>query len=207
MRDSIPWQEGWTTKEQHGARAKHSTVNALARISMVLERAILEDKPMSKAFVNIPIEVTFSVCSAAGMDNRLHQGLKGMCERMKRQFNIGGYFGCEFQDTNGLLQGCPLSVMLLNIWMSVLSKMLNPVVHNGSFVDDLTVLSGSVVQLQEASNLMHSFMNDTGQKVNLKKIRACGPKGGADVSYDDQPMPHRAQVEVPGVILEFGNGR
>ena len=38
MRDSIPWQED-------GARARHSTVNALVRISMVLEKAILKDDP------------------------------------------------------------------------------------------------------------------------------------------------------------------
>ena len=69
MKHSIPWQEGWITKGQHGARAKHSTVNAHARISMVTERTILEVTPiygitfdLAKAFDDIPIQVTFGVC-------------------------------------------------------------------------------------------------------------------------------------------------
>ena len=97
---------------------------------------------LAKAFDNIPIEVTFGVCKAVGMDGRLFVGLKGMYDRMRRRFKIDQYVGETFKDTNGILQGCPLSVMLLNILMAVLSNVSTPVVRNESFVDDLTVLSG-----------------------------------------------------------------
>ena len=214
MKHSIPWQESWMTKGQHGARAKHSTVNALARISMVIERAILEGTPiygitfdLAKAFDNIPIEVTFGVCKAVGMDERLFVGLKGIYDRMRRRFKIDQYVGETFKDTNGILQGCPLSVMLLNILMAVLSNVLTPVVRNESFVDDLTVLSPSALNLQRAADLMNAFMTDTGQKVNLKKTYSFGPNGGADVLFNGDPIPKKAEVKVLGVVWKFAGGR
>ena len=214
MRDSTIWQEAWISSGQHGARAKHSTVNALARISMFLEDAILDDSPaygiafdLAKAFDNVPIEVTFAICDKVGMHPRLYTGLKGMYDRITRRFKIGDYVGQKFKDTNGILQGCPLSVMLLNILMAVLSNVLSPHVINESFVDDLTVLTGSVENLQKATDIVHEFMNDTAQQVNQKKTYAFGPKGGADVMYNGTLIPKKAEVKVLGVKWKFANGR
>ena len=214
MRDSTSWQEAWISSGQHGARAKHSTINALARISMFLEDAILDDKPaygiafdLAKAFDNVPIEVTFAICAKVGMHPRLYTGLKGMYDRITRRFKIGDYVGKTFKDTNGILQGCPLSVMLLNLLMMVLSNVLSPHVINESFVDDLTVLTGSVENLQKATDAVHEFMVDTAQKVNQKKTYAFGPKGGADVLYNGTLIPKKAEVKVLGVKFRFDNGR
>ena len=71
------------------------------------------------------------------MDERLYRGLQGMYERMKRRPKIGRHVGREFKDTNGILQGCLLSVMLLNILMTVPSIQPTPVVPNENSVDDL----------------------------------------------------------------------
>ena len=81
------------------------------------------------------------------MDKRLYRGLQAMYERMKRRPKIGRYVGREFRDTNGILQGCPLSVTLLNILMTVPSIQPTPVVLNESFVDDL----GEVVHDSEGT--------------------------------------------------------
>ena len=69
MRDSVDWQEAWMRKGQHGARAHHSTVDALMRVSLFFEEAIQNKSPangiavdLSKAFDNIPIQITFEVC-------------------------------------------------------------------------------------------------------------------------------------------------
>ena len=42
MRDSIPWQEAWMRSGQHGARAHHSTVDSLMRVSLFFEQSILD---------------------------------------------------------------------------------------------------------------------------------------------------------------------
>ena len=77
MRDSIPWQEQWMRKGQHEARAKHSTVDALMRVSLFFEESIQEDRDaygnavdLSKAFDNVPIDLTFAVCKQLGMHEK-----------------------------------------------------------------------------------------------------------------------------------------
>ena len=64
----MAWQEEWIHKGQHGARAKPSTTDALIRISLELEEAILSAENMkgiavdlSKAFDNVPEKITFPV--------------------------------------------------------------------------------------------------------------------------------------------------
>ena len=89
MRDGTTCQEAWISSGQHGARAKHSTANALAHISMFLQDGILNEKPahgkafyLSKAFDNVPNEVTFAICEKVGMHPRLFTGRKGMYDRI-----------------------------------------------------------------------------------------------------------------------------
>ena len=87
----------------------------------------------SKAFDNILIEIVFAV-----MDEGLWKGLRGMCSGIQRRFKIDGYVGEASTDTNGILQGCPLSVMLLNVLVAALTAALKENVRNESYVDDLT---------------------------------------------------------------------
>ena len=93
MNDSNLWQEMWIHNNQHGARAKHSTVNALAKLSLYLEESMLEDKPgcgvavdLAEAFDSIPIEITFAVCDKLGMNYRLLAALKEMYRQIQRRF-------------------------------------------------------------------------------------------------------------------------
>ena len=61
---STPQQEMWITKgtaDFDGHRADHCRRDGL-----------------SKAFDDIPIDITFGVCEAMGVDERLFVGLKGM---------------------------------------------------------------------------------------------------------------------------------
>ena len=52
MRQCIQWQELWIRRGQHGARAKHSTMNDLIHLSLVFEEAVLEGKPMNGVAIN-----------------------------------------------------------------------------------------------------------------------------------------------------------
>ena len=97
--------------------------------------------------------------------------------------------------------------MLLNLLMAVLSNVLSPHVTNESFVDDLTVLTGSVENLQKATDVVHESMVDTAQQVKQKTTCAFGPKSGADVLYDGSLLPKKAEVKVLGVKWKFENGR
>ena len=100
-------------KGQHGARAKHSTVDALMRVSLFFEESLQEDKKaygiavdLSKAFDNVPTDLTFAVCRKLGMNEKLLTALRGKYSQITRRFRIGGFVGQAFKDTNGILQGC-----------------------------------------------------------------------------------------------------
>ena len=212
MRDSIPWQEQWMRKGQHGARAKHSTVDALMRVSLFFEESLQEDKnaygiavDLSKAFDNVPTDLTFAVCRKLGMNEKLLTTLRGMYAQITRRFRIGGFVGQAFKDTNGILQDCPLSVMLLNALMAVLSCALEPTLTAESFVDDLTILHSSENVLQSGMDAIDKFMQATGQVVNLKKTKTFGPQGGANILYRGTPAPKTDAVKILGVTWRFRN--
>ena len=64
-----------------------------------------------------------------------------MYQQMQRRFKLGKYVGEAIRSTNGILQECPISVMLLNAIMMVLHTALDEGITAESFVDDLTLLS------------------------------------------------------------------
>ena len=114
-------------------------------------------------------------CSAhAGFASYLERACRGMYSQITRRFRIGGFIGQVFKDTNGILQGCPLSVTLLNALMAVLSCALEPTLTAESFVDDLTILHSSENVLQSGMDAIDKFMQATGQVVNLKKTKGVG---------------------------------
>ena len=177
MKNATSWQESWIHEGQHGARANHGSVDLLASLTVQLDEAILNGHPifgvavdLAKDFDNRPVEITFAVLEAMGMDRKIMLTLKAMYTQLRRRFKIGKYVGDGFCSTNGILQGCPLSVMLLNAVMCVLhwvvvKKKISP----ESFVDDLTLLSRSPVQVGGALYAIREFMQATAQELNVKK--------------------------------------
>ena len=179
MKHSNPWQESWIHRNQHGAKAKHSTIDALAKISLYLERALLDgdpgfwncSRPCQGFRYNVPISITFEICKKLGMAPWLLQALQGMYKQIKRRFKMGTFVGESFVSTNGILQGCHLSVMLLNALMCTLTVLLEKHVETTSFVDDLTLMCKDEGKLQRAIEILEIFMADTQQKVNASKTK------------------------------------
>ena len=212
MRHSNEWQESWIHRNQHGARAKHSTMNALAKISLYLEKALLDGDPgfgiavdLAKAFDNVPIAITFEICRKMGMAPEILQALRGMYKQIKRRFKIGTYVGEAFVSTNGILQGCPLSVMLLNALMCTLTLCLEDHVETTSFVDDLTLMSKDVVNLQRAMDVLEEFMTDTHQKVNASKTKAFKLCGDLTISLQGEQVDIASEVKILGVKFHFAD--
>ena len=139
---------------------------------------MLHNKPMfgvaddlAKAFDNIPVEITFRLLEKLGVDSGLCTALRGMYSQLQRRFTIGAFVGESFRSTNGILQGCPLSVMLLHALMMVSHRVIQPDVMAESFVDDLTMLHQDVPELQAALGLIDEF-----QEVNASKTKGFGLK-------------------------------
>ena len=210
---SMLWQEEWIHPGQHGARMKHSTSDALINISLSLEESIINGTniqgiavDLAKAFDNVPVGITFAILEKLGMDSKLVKSLRGMYQQINRRFKLGQYVGEAFASTNGILQGCPISVMLLNAIMMVLHRAIGSDLVAESFVDDLTLLSLDAKELQKAVDTIAEFMALTDQKVNTKKTKSFGMQPGVDILYDGKPLERAQSVKVLGATWIFREG-
>ena len=215
MKHSHDWQERWVHQGQHGSRKNHGTLNVLAEIAIAFEQAWLDGEDfgglavdLAKAFDAIPVDITFAVLESMGVDAGMAAALRGMYSQIQRRFKFGNYVGEAFTSTNGILQGCPLSVMLLNALMSVLSFALSTLgVDPQSYVDDLTLMDSSDAKLQAAMDLLDRYLALTDQKVNTKKTKTFGTHGGAQVWFRGCLLNRTAQEKIVGGIFTFEGGK
>ena len=78
-----------------------------------------------------------------------------MCATMTRHFKIGTLVGQGFQATNGILQGCPLFVVLLNVLMQIWRKDISSIagVVARCYADDATATAETPRRMQQALRL------------------------------------------------------
>jgi ribonuclease HI len=101
--------------------------------------------------------------------------LRTMYRRLRRRFIFAGSVGSEFQATNGILQGCPLSVILLNALVAVWAKAVREEVPDAiadAYVDDTGAVATRPKHLQKVLDITGEFATLTGQTLNTKKCKS-----------------------------------
>ena len=98
----------WIRWGQHGCRAKHSVRDVLARISVVMETAMLNGEPLvgapvdfAKELDNIPTTIALAVLRRMGLDPKMLNPLTTMNAVLKRRFKVKGFLDEPFRATNG----------------------------------------------------------------------------------------------------------
>ena len=126
LRDAIRWQEGWIHEGQHGFRPNHGSIDVYWALALRVEAALLSGEAMagllldySKCLDRLPHGIMLRLARASGASERLLAPLHRIYRVMRRRFKVAGGVGQEFRATNGILQGCHLSVILLNLLVSV----------------------------------------------------------------------------------------
>ena len=156
----------------------HCTSDALLRLAGELECAFLEGVPIygvaldfAKAFDNVPVIITLTLLEKLRMHTRVVKPLWFMYNHLQRYFKIRGFVGSLFHATNGIMQGCPLSCLLLNALVSILTRdVLEKVpVTIQSYVDDITLLSRDLDKLKQAIAALEPHSELTQQKLNVSK--------------------------------------
>ena len=72
-----------------------------------------------KCFHLIPQAVVLALALELGMDPGTCRALGAMYKQLRRAFKIAGALGLWWQATNGILQGCPLSVIPVNVLTTI----------------------------------------------------------------------------------------
>ena len=125
-------------------------------------------------YTYIHISLVLKIAKAQGMSDRILQPLSNMYQVMQRRFKFGGGVGKAFASSNGIVQGCPLSVVLLNVlvnvWATAIKKRV-PGVKPTCFADDVGALAHDPAQLQQVLDITGTFAQVTRQKLNPDKSK------------------------------------
>ena len=125
-------QEHWIHPHAYRFRKKRGATDAAALISLLLElhktiRQVLQGFGMDdvKCFDLIPQQIVLRVAIEQGMHAGTHKALAGMYIQLTRCFKIMGCLCSFFSATNGILQGRPLNVILINLLTSAWKLILD----------------------------------------------------------------------------------
>ena len=127
----------------------------------------------AKCFDSIPYSVIWSALRYYGCDPALVDLLSHLYSNISRCFRYAGCLGSFWFATNGLLQGDPLSVVILNCVLCPLVTRLSVLgdLTVYAFADDLTVVSSSWDTLSLAYDLLCQFGASSDLRLNLSKCQ------------------------------------
>ena len=146
---------------------------------MRVEHALLTGKPLcglsidlAKAFDSLPQQILLQLAEEVGMDRNVLRALRGMYGSLQRRFRVDGHIGQPFQSTNGIMQGCPISVLLMNLFTECWVRFVKGEIPNADpqgYADDVGLTSEHPTTVLQACALTEEFANLTGTQVNSAK--------------------------------------
>ena len=177
---SLRWQDTWIHSSQFAFCKGRSTTSLNSHLSFDLLARYQSHGcfaglqfDFAKFFDSIPYCVIWSTLRHYGCDSAFIDLLSHLYANISRCFRYAGCLGSFWYAANGLLQGDPLSVVILNC---VLCPLVNPLstvedLSVYAFADDLTVVSTSWDTLASAYAMLCQFSTSTDLRLNLKKCQ------------------------------------
>ena len=200
LEECMIWQVKWVHPHTYGFWKKRGATDATALIALLIElhtvmRAALKGFGLDyvKCFDLIPQHVVLRVALEQGMHTGTHRALSGMYTQLTCCFKIMGCLCSFFAATNGILQGCPLSVNLINLMTSIWKKILDAqsqamrvssarlppggkpgealdfILTALGYADDTYGVAAGQHTIQPLLECTHKWLQTTGQDVNPKK--------------------------------------
>ena len=140
---------------------------------------------LRKCFDTGPINLSLDIFRQRGADSGVLRALTGFYDAHHKYFKIDGFYAKKFTAANGILQGCPLSMLLLvsmvMTWLEAVRDRV-PTATPKSFANDLSVVdqSQSLQQVKHNLRLLHDttceFTQATGAQINNDKSFVFGSK-------------------------------
>ena len=206
---TMEWQETWIAASQAGFRTAHGTDHVTWTLSVEMEEALMApDKELwgfsldlAKCFDRVPQELVFGLAEEWGMDARLLRGLRAAYTGMVSRFRLGQGVGESFKPANGIKQGCPLSVILLNLLLAVWSAVID---EGGrakakSYADDAYATAAEEEEVKEAVRKTDVFLDDTDMEAKASKCAGLS-SGSTPTQFQMQggAIPHKDEFRCLG---------
>ena len=137
----------------------------------------------SKAFDCIPRDLLFQRLIEKGITGKVFNLIKNIYMHEQCQIKIGGMLSDPFDANQGVRQGCILSPILFNIFISDLPNILNEAENDPAklgilktlscilWADDLVMLSETKEGLTKMIGKLAAFASENGLKINVDKTK------------------------------------
>lgn len=179
VREVLSWQEEWLDDNLHGFRRAHGADDVWWGQALSIECALLQSDDLfglsldyGKCFDRVPVNIVLELASYCGLPPKLVLPLRTLYTRLVRRFRVGCGVGQEFKATNGIIQGCPLSVVLLNLLVNVWARAVKAEVPKAGpcgYADDTGATSKELEPIQKVLEITGTFATVTGQVLNAGK--------------------------------------
>ena len=217
LRSLIKWQESWVTDGQHGFRPHHGTDALYWKMALRVEKALLQGDAralwgftidFAKCFDRVPHEISLALATEWGAHDRIMRPLRAAYSTLERRFKIGGVgVGEPFRCTNGILQGCPLSVVLLNaiiaVWTHAIEREAG--VKGEAYADDIYALHKDKVKVAQAAVITEDFITLTDMEAKPEKCAGftTDKKGVTSFGLSHGVFPHKKSLKTLGADMVF----
>ena len=121
--------------------------------------------------------IAFKLAEREDLHPRVLQRMRGMDCELRRRFVMAGHVGMEFVASNGFIQGCPLSVLMLNLLMNTWTRSVKAETRTAMlkvYADDAGVLSKNSRDIDIALKITGRLATVTQQKTERGQNQGLG---------------------------------
>ena len=186
LREVIRWQSAWAPRRMAGYRENRGTEHLYWELCLDIERTLhrggldpetpaslyIVNFDYSKCFDRLPRAILMQLVRRMGLPEKVVASMDAMYSNMSMRFRLPSGLGKPFRATNGILQGCPLSVVFLNALVAVWMRTVNSEVtgaETSGYADDTTVTAEDISSRDKSACLTKEFCGFTGQRLNMRK--------------------------------------
>ena len=186
------WYPLWKHENAFGGKYSRSADQLAYETCMQLEAASSSDMfaagvsfDLQKCFDTVPCNLALDVFQQRGADPRLVQTLRSFYKGHTKLFRLEGHHSQSFRPSCGIIQGCPLSMLLLTslvtAWLEHIQVKI-PVAISRSYADDMSAVavgnSKPVVKqaLTQVYEHTQQFSTSAGMTINKHKSFTFGSK-------------------------------
>jgi exonuclease III len=173
------WQEQWADPQQHGGRLLGEHLADAWDLQIAIEGARAEEQPLvgalldyQKFFDMFPPAVAAGLLRAAGAPEGVVKQTRYLYDRLNRYIRVAGTYGAVIRSSNGIGQGCTISIVIANLFVATLCRYLrarHPNINIAAFIDDRNITATSIDDLLRALGDIKRFDEAAGHCTHLGK--------------------------------------
>ena len=173
------WQEDWIDQDQHGGRIGGEHLVDAWDLQANIERTEAEGNSLvgalldyEKFFDRFHPDLIRGLLERSGLPAGIAAQLHFLYSDLRRYIRVAGTYGAVVHQTNGIGQGCSLSIIIANLYVATLFRYLRdlfPGIEIGAFLDDRNITTDSVESMTKVLNAVKEFDKVAGHNTNLTK--------------------------------------